>query len=166
MLRSGPIDLIGSALSTRYHPHHFDLPFQATLPFTEISEPGELVNGGLSSVFDVVIYLGTHLNTLGIQNEDKNSAGRFAVKCLSTHSHEKFRKEVDMLVTFSGNAHEHLISLLATYQWHHQSHLLFSLAEGHLQDFWRSQPSLAAVQQTEDRSNLLSRTTRTMDRTC
>lgn len=42
-----------------------------------------------------------------------------------------------MLVTFSGDVHEHLISLLATYQQGDEYYLIFPWAGGDLQSFWR-----------------------------
>lgn len=43
-----------------------------------------------------------------------------------------------MLVTFSGNINPHLISLLATYEQRNEFYLIFPLAEGDLQSFWRN----------------------------
>lgn len=37
---------------------------------------------------------------------------------------------------FSGDAHRHLISLLATYEHHKSFYLIFPWAEAHLRDFW------------------------------
>lgn len=42
-----------------------------------------------------------------------------------------------MLVTFSGNINPHLISLLATYEQRNEYYLIFPLAGGDLQSFWR-----------------------------
>lgn len=42
-----------------------------------------------------------------------------------------------MLVTFSGDSHNHLISLLATYQQGDEFYLIFPWAGGDLQSFWR-----------------------------
>lgn len=42
-----------------------------------------------------------------------------------------------MLMTFSGNANPHLVSLLATYEQYNEYYLIFPWAEGDLQSFWR-----------------------------
>ncbi|KAG6354471.1 hypothetical protein INS49_004488 [Diaporthe citri] len=49
----------------------------------------------------------------------------------------QFDQEKEMLVTFSGNANPHLISLLATYEQYNEYYLIFPWAEGDLQSFWR-----------------------------
>lgn len=41
---------------------------------------------------------------------------------------------------FSGDAHKHLISLLATYEQYGEFYLLFPWAEAHLQDYWKQNP--------------------------
>lgn len=42
-----------------------------------------------------------------------------------------------MLVTFSGDTHKHLISLLATYQQGNEYYLIFPWARGDLRSYWR-----------------------------
>lgn len=42
-----------------------------------------------------------------------------------------------MLVTFSGDSHKHLISLLATYQQGNEYYLIFPWARGDLRSYWR-----------------------------
>lgn len=56
---------------------------------------------------------------------------------MSTTSREQFDREKEMLVTFSGNVNPHLISLLATYEQRNEYYLIFPLAGGDLQSFWR-----------------------------
>lgn len=65
------------------------------------------------------------------------SASAFAIKRLNTQDRAQFKREVDMLMTFSGNAHPHLISLLATYEQFSKFHLVFPLAEADLQSYWK-----------------------------
>lgn len=66
-----------------------------------------------------------------------NACNSFAVKCLSSRSKNRFKQEVDMLVTFSGDTHRHLISLLATYQQGNEYYLIFPWALGDLRYYWR-----------------------------
>lgn len=54
-----------------------------------------------------------------------------------SRSKAEFDREKEMLVTFSGNANPHLISLLATYEQYNEYYLIFPWAGGDLQSFWR-----------------------------
>lgn len=59
------------------------------------------------------------------------------MKSLSSHDKDRFKQEFDMLVTFSGDYHRHLISLLATYQQGDEYYLIFPWASGDLRSYWR-----------------------------
>lgn len=101
-------------------------------------------------------------SSIGIQNDEKDSADRpstdtSAVERVVRSLRAEIEKEVEFLEAFD-RSQEHLIRLLASCHWHGHFHLLCPWVEVHLQDFWDSQPSLAAVQQAEDRSKLLCRT--------
>lgn len=58
------------------------------------------------------------------------------MKRLKTEDKAQFKREVDMLITFSGNFHPHLTSLLATYEQFNKFYLIFSWAEADLQSYW------------------------------
>ncbi|ROV96675.1 hypothetical protein VSDG_05554 [Cytospora chrysosperma] len=69
--------------------------------------------------------------------KEGSTAGQsFAVKRLKSYDRAQFKREVDMLMTFSGNAHPHLISLLATYEQFDRFYLIFPWAEADLQGYW------------------------------
>lgn len=53
------------------------------------------------------------------------------------YSRAEFEREVDVLRRFSGNAHKHLVSLLAAFQKGKDYYLLFHWAERDLKNFWK-----------------------------
>lgn len=59
------------------------------------------------------------------------------MKRLKTQDRAQFKREVDMLMTFSGNVHPNLISLLATYEQFNRFYLIFPWAEADLQSYWK-----------------------------
>lgn len=138
---------------------HFILPDQIPLPFTQDSRYGvdfKAIQGGFSTVSTVQIHPAHHnfKNTevgYPASNRPDNltmaslltswlgqrSDSVFAIKRLNTQDRAQFKREVDMLMTFSDNAHPHLISLLATYEQFSTFHLIFPLAEADLQSYWK-----------------------------
>jgi hypothetical protein len=71
----------------------------------------------------------------------------FAIKQqLNDENREAYKKEIDILMKFSGGrSHPHIVSLLATYEQFNKFHLIFYRAEGDLFDYWkklRPDPSL------------------------
>jgi hypothetical protein len=77
----------------------------------------------------------------------------FAIKQqLNDENREAYKREIDILMKFSGGrSHPHIVSLLATYEQFNKFHLIFYRAEGDLFDYWkklRPAPSL-------DHSNII-----------
>lgn len=64
------------------------------------------------------------------------------MKRLSSKDRAQFKTEAEMLMTFSGDAHPHLISLLATYDQFNRFYLIFPWAESDLLGYcWRKNPT-------------------------
>lgn len=61
----------------------------------------------------------------------------FAIKCLSSRNREEFKHEAEMLKKFSDDTHEHLISLLATYEQFKRFYLIFPWAGADLETYWK-----------------------------
>ncbi|ROW10403.1 hypothetical protein VMCG_01820 [Cytospora schulzeri] len=129
---------------------HFVLQDQIPLPFTADSRYGDEseeptngrieVEGGFSSVFKADIHPQQH----GF-GDYKFTGQSFAVKCLSSRNRDEFRREAEMLMKFSDDTHEHLISLLATYEQFKKFYLIFPWAGADLEDYWKKknpQPSM------------------------
>ncbi|KAH8788008.1 kinase domain-containing protein [Diaporthe sp. PMI_573] len=92
------------------------------------------LEGGFASVFRVGIHPKHHnFHT----SQDRTDNAYFAVKRLHSQSEDAFKREVEMLNKFSSNRHEHLISLLATYEQFDRFFLVFDWAEADLQRYWR-----------------------------
>lgn len=145
-------------LGKQKNARHFIFPDQILLPFTEDSRYGAdatAIQGGFGTIFKVNIHpehhnfhgswvsLQTVLVMIGkgnvINNEFHQIPGQsFAVKRLKSRDRAQFKREVDMLMTFSGNAHPHLISLLATYEQFDRFYLIFPWAEADLQGYWEN----------------------------
>lgn len=136
---------------------HIILPDLVPLPFTDDSRYGvdaKAIQGGYSTVFKVKIHPSHHnLSSSQVrcprshatwakssqltEHLQQISENGFAVKRLKTKDRAQFKREVDMLMTFSGDAHPHLISLHATYEQFNQFYLIFPLAEADLQGYWK-----------------------------
>lgn len=58
-------------------------------------------------------------------------------------------RETEALAEFSGHAHKHIVSLLATYEQSGKFNLIFPLAECNLQDFWKNYPRPSLVDREE-----------------
>lgn len=93
------------------------------------------LEGGFARVSKVVIHP-KHHNFF--TPPGKSDPAYFAVKSLHSSSREAFKREVEMLNKFSSNKHDHLVSLLATYEQFDRFFLLFDWAEADLQRYWRS----------------------------
>lgn len=126
--------------------HHYQLEEQRILPFIKdsreqkphFSQRTEL-EGGFASVFQVAIHPQHHdFQTL----PDKTGHSYFAVKRLHSQNKQAFEREVEMLNKFSSNKHDHLISLLATYEQFDRFFLVFDWAEADLQAYWRKVNSM------------------------
>ncbi|KAG8165172.1 hypothetical protein KVR01_005447 [Diaporthe batatas] len=123
---------------------HLQLQDQEALPFTQdsrfvIDKPAYQkleFEGGYSSVFKVDIHPDHH-------NLSKSNAveQKFAVKCLRSRDEAEFKREVNTLRKFSGDSHQHLVSLLATYEQFGKFYLIFPWAEADLQGFWMKHPA-------------------------
>lgn len=120
---------------------HLQLEEQRVLPFVEDSREQKPnfsrrteLEGGFASVFKVVIHPQHHNFHKSL---DRPDPGSFAIKRLHSQNEEAFKREVEMLNKFSGNKHEHLISLLATYEQLDRFFLVFDWAEADLQGYWK-----------------------------
>lgn len=121
--------------------HHYQLEEQRVLPFIKDSREDKKrsshrkeLEGGFASVFQVAIHPEHH----NFQTSpDKSGTAFFAVKRLHSQNKEAFQREVEVLNKFSGNRHEHLISLLATYEQFDRFFMIFDWAEADLQEYWR-----------------------------
>lgn len=67
----------------------------------------------------------------------QKTAKCFAIKCLDSPDRGQFEKEVEMLRRFSNPTHEHLITLLATYEQAGIYYLIFPWAKADLKRYWR-----------------------------
>lgn len=120
---------------------HSQLQEQRILPFVKdsrerkphLSRRTEL-EGGYASVFQVAIHP-QHHNFSVPSNRAEDAS--FAIKRLHSQNEEAFEREVEMLKKFSRNNHDHLISLLATYEQFDRFFLVFDWAEADLQGYWR-----------------------------
>lgn len=90
--------------------------------------------GGFASIFQVVIHT-QHHNFHAARNQTDHAY--FAVKKLHSKNELTFKRETELLRSFSSNKHEHLISLLATYEQFDRFFLVFDWAESDLQLYWR-----------------------------
>ncbi|KAI9162754.1 Cyclin-dependent kinase E-1 [Paramyrothecium foliicola] len=62
----------------------------------------------------------------------------FAIKQLHGRNPKYFQREVSILQKFVGvNAHEHIVSLLATYELRGKYHMIFYRAQGDLFNYWK-----------------------------
>lgn len=120
---------------------HDRLEEQRVLPFIKDSRKHKPhfsrrteLEGGFASVFQVAIHPQQH-NFNSASDQDKRKY--FAVKRLHSQNEDAFKREVEMLNKFSSNKHEHLISLLATYEQFDRFFLVFDWAEADLQRYWR-----------------------------
>lgn len=114
---------------------HFVLRDNHVLPFIALGENDDehIKFGGYSKVFIVQIHKDHH----DFPNQGLCNRG-FAIKQLYEHRNNR---EVSILKNFSGQrSHEHVISLLATYEQFKKFHLIFYRAEGNLFEFWRVVP--------------------------
>ncbi|KAG8161489.1 hypothetical protein KVR01_008476 [Diaporthe batatas] len=112
---------------------HLIIRDEVPLPFTDdsrySSDAHTLIQGGFSTVSKVHIHPANHR----FQGPENVHNDHFAVKCLSSRTRQDFKQEVDMLMTYSGDTHPHLISLLATYEQYQMFYLIFPWAEADLQ---------------------------------
>lgn len=120
-------------------------------------------DGGFSNVFKVGIHPEHHdfckpnrSDTMHDQltNADmlavlpQSSEQDFAVKSLLSRNQDEFLQEVNTLKKFSGDAHKHLVSLLATYEQFGQFYLIFPWAESDLQGFWKKNRDSSSDRET------------------
>ncbi|KAK4247592.1 kinase-like domain-containing protein, partial [Corynascus novoguineensis] len=108
---------------------YYELEDQAILPFTEQSQPHEMCHGGFGQVSKVKIHPEHHRFS-----DLKNNY--FAIKHLNSQDEQAFNAEFDMLSKFSGDAHDHLITLLAAYKQRNSFYLIFPWAEANLVQYW------------------------------
>lgn len=117
---------------------HYILQDNHILPFTDCDEKSEY-HGGFAKVMMVDI----HPDHYNFKNMTMYRRG-FAIKQLYKDSREAFDKERSILKRFSGHrGHEHIVSLLATYEQHNKYHLIFHRAEGDLFKLWDTIPNPA-----------------------
>lgn len=114
---------------------HYLLRERHILPFALINVKDIL--GGFGRVFMVHIHKDHHSFQ---DSTDHRSTKGFAVKQqLHDSDREAFQKEAAILKKFTGShGHEHIISLLATYEHMGKFHLIFPRAEGDLFFLWKT----------------------------
>lgn len=120
---------------------HYELQEQRILPFVKDSRDHKPhfsrrteLEGGFASVFRVAIHSKHHHFPIPPGSSDP---AFFAIKRLHSQNREAFMKEAEMLNKFSSDKHNHLISLLATYEQFDRFFLIFDWAEADLQAYWR-----------------------------
>ncbi|SPQ24629.1 87674b28-6914-427c-8240-07f8f05b0d98 [Thermothielavioides terrestris] len=112
---------------------HYYLPDQVILPCLVWERQGE---GGFGQVYKAEIHPDHHdFSQHATQGSKKDL---FAVKQLCSTDEADFRKEVEILKRISRHPHNHLITLLATYQYLGRYHLIFPWADCDLGAFWRT----------------------------
>ncbi|GAP89950.1 putative protein kinase [Rosellinia necatrix] len=112
----------------RKNVQHHNLKNQTILPFLEEEEVSE---GGFGRISRVKIHPDHHEF-----NKSEVCGDQFAIKRLISHDEQTFWGEFEMLFKFSGDAHPHLISLLAAYRHRRSFYLIFRWAEADLVKFW------------------------------
>ncbi|KAK4184881.1 hypothetical protein QBC35DRAFT_37967 [Podospora australis] len=127
---------------------HYVIPRHVIIPFQE----WELItcSTGFGDVYRVKIHEDHHdFSNLDVSpglslNSESTKKGCFAVKRLRSQDPAAFKREVEVLRKFSKQEVEgrhHLITLLATYVYQEQYHLIFPLAESNLSVYWRDNTS-------------------------
>jgi serine/threonine protein kinase len=121
---------------------HLKLQEQRILPFIKDSQnqkrPFSLrteLEGGSGSVSRVVIHPKHHNFHL---SSDRHDPASYAVKRLHSQNEDAFKREVEILNKLSGEKHDHLISLLATYEQFGGFFLIFDWAQADLQAYWKT----------------------------
>ncbi|KAK7995187.1 hypothetical protein PG990_013960 [Apiospora arundinis] len=113
---------------------HYELHDKHILPWIE--HDGDTYfehRGGFGTVFPVRIHPEHH--NFGDTEACKRG---FAIKQLMDKDPAKFKREVGILQKFvGGNAHEHIVALLATYRHCEKYHLIFYRAQGDLFKYWK-----------------------------
>ncbi|KAL3299014.1 HET-domain-containing protein [Colletotrichum asianum] len=132
------------AKGKRKNVQHYVLEPSTVLPFTFTKDTNKKSGakehrGGYSLVYQAHIHPDHH-NFNTPEDHDHStpeSQNTFAVKRLDSPSKEAFQKEVQILKKFSGDAHPHLISLLATFERNHTFYLIFPWAGADLMTYWK-----------------------------
>ncbi|KAH8647682.1 hypothetical protein BX600DRAFT_518110 [Xylariales sp. PMI_506] len=131
---------------------HYPLDDEVSLPFTlespkqSLPPKTEIFRGGFSRVYKVNIHPDHHNF-----NETKTPSLEFALKKLDTSNKEDFDREVEVLMKFSGETHQHLVSLLATFCYLGEYYLIFHWAEADLYRLWTE----IKVRPTKDKESML-----------
>ncbi|KAF4816354.1 putative cyclin-dependent serine/threonine-protein kinase [Colletotrichum siamense] len=126
---------------------HYVLDPSTVLPFTFTKDTNSKSKvkehrGGFSLVYQADIHPDHHnFNSSSNHTEStsKPSQNTFAIKRLDSPSKDAFQKEVQILKRFSGDAHPHLISLLATFERNDTFYLIFPWAGADLMTYWKSE---------------------------
>lgn len=74
-----------------------------------------------------------------VDASEGSTGGAVSATTTSGYTRDDFEREVDVLRRFSGDAHPHLVSLLAAIQKGTNYYLLFHWANGDLKSFWKNQ---------------------------
>lgn len=115
---------------------HLTLRDGTVLPFIQIppEEDDSERNGGYGRVFMRRIHPEFHR----FRDPEKAEKG-FAIKQIIQGGRKKFNDEVSVLKKFCGEySHQHVISILATYEYRKKFHLIFYRADGNLFDYWKN----------------------------
>ncbi|KAF5505070.1 putative cyclin-dependent kinase 8 [Colletotrichum siamense] len=123
----------------RKNVQHYVLEPSTVLPFIFTDNASGDHQGGYSRVYEADIHPDHHNFNGSQRNEQDTSKNTFAIKRLQdSTSKEAFQKEVQILKRFSGDAHPHLISLLATFERSGIFYLIFPWAGADLKTYWES----------------------------
>ncbi|KAH7380990.1 kinase-like domain-containing protein [Cadophora sp. MPI-SDFR-AT-0126] len=113
---------------------HYQFHPCGILPWCPISK--EPIEGGYGSVTKVWIHPLCHkyhelLRSINV------SEGVFAIKTLMKPDRAQFNKEVGFLKKYNGLTHDHLVTLLATFEQHNEPRMIFPAAECDVEDYWK-----------------------------
>lgn len=112
--------------------NHYILENEHILPFMNHDESAEFQGG-----FAKVMMVGIHSDHYDFQHMIQHKSG-FAIKQLYKNDSMAFEKERNILKIFTGpHTHNHIISLLATYEQHDKFHFIFYRARSDLLSLWK-----------------------------
>ncbi|KAI3321996.1 kinase-like domain-containing protein, partial [Xylariaceae sp. AK1471] len=120
----------------------YDLDGNHVLPYYRPSQTGVFAefahsSGGFASVSKILIHPLCHaFHGLFDDIQGPGEEMFFALKELRQNDPEGFQKEVEMLQRFNGAAHDHLVTLLAAFNYRNRRFLIFPWATCDLGRYW------------------------------
>ena len=118
-------------------PHHFKIPERTILPFTKWEKLPS--TGGFGQVYKAEIHPDHHAfhDPDDANHSVLSQQHVFAVKELRSKNEQDFRREFEALRIVSKQQHDHLISLLASYEQQGYYHFIFPFADADLYKYWK-----------------------------